>query len=347
MQDPTPLSPFLVEEVFRKSLYDQRTIPPEDVVVLTIQGQIIGSLGNYVALNGKPKVGKTLFLSAMLASAYVPYDIWDCKISLPAGRNEIAYVDTEQSPYSFHKLMARVKDHMGMENIPPMVHAHLMRKFKPEVIIAVLERILRNEKISVMFIDGVLDLCRNFNDIEESFKITEWLKKITEERNIMAICVIHQSRREAFSIGHLGASMERYAESVMSITKDDTEQYITLKAELLRNAIRKFSPVTIEHDGNQFIRSTMDVVSKKVKEHDKPPEVFTETQHKYAITAILPTDGLPYGALVDAVLEAKGLTKIKAKLFIKHWFQQGYIYKGPDARYRSGNGTKLFAVKEK
>lgn len=341
-----PINPFLIDEALRLARFDPHSEPPPDTPVLTIQGRCIGTLGNYAAVTGRPKVGKTLFLSAMLASAYTPYDIWDCKINLPPDRQDIAYFDTEQSKYAFYRLMKRTKAHMGMENMPNMVQSYLLRKFDPAIIMGMIERALQlNPEISVAFIDGMLDLCRNFNDEREAFEVIQFLKRVSEERNVLLIGVIHQSKRESYSLGHLGSAVDRYAESTLTIEKDDSKKFITLSAGLLRNTIDEFSPITIMWNGNDFERTDIDVTSKKLKSIDKPPEAYTETEHRYFLNNILPSDGFMYDELVQQVVEGKGVTKIKAKCFIGHFIKHNLIYKGKDKLYRQTNTTGLHAVK--
>jgi hypothetical protein len=341
-----PINTQLIDEALRLARFDPHSVPPPDTPILTIQGRCIGTLGNYVAFTGRPKVGKTLFLSAVLASAYTPYDIWDCKLSLPPGRDNIAYFDTEQSKYAFYRLMTRTKAHMGMDNMPSMVQSFLLRKFDPAIIIGMIERVLYlNPNISVAFIDGMLDLCRNFNDEREAFEVIQFLKRISEERDVLLIGVIHQSKRESYSLGHLGSAVDRYAESTLSIEKDDSKKFITLSAGLLRNTIDEFSPITIMWNGNDFERTDIDVTSKRLKSNDKPPEAYTETQHRYFLNSILPTDGFVYDDLVQQIVEGKGVTKIKAKGFISHYIKNDLIYKGKDKLYRQTNSKILHAVK--
>jgi hypothetical protein len=195
-----------------------------------------------------------------------------------------------------------------------------------------------------VFIDGLLDLCRNFNDERETFGVIEFLKTVSEEKNVLIIGVIHQSKRETYSLGHLGSAVDRYAESTVSIEKDDSRKFITLSAGLLRNTIDDFSPITIMWNGNDFERTDIDVTSKKMKSNDKPPEAYTEVEHRYFLNNILPSDGVVYDDLVGEIVEGKGVTKVKAKAFISHFIKHGLVYKGKDKLYRQTNQKVLFAA---
>lgn len=334
-----------IDAALAEARFDPREVPPEEVPVFTIQDRSIGTLGNYVAVTGKPKVGKTLFLSAILGSAYVPYSIWDCKLTLPDTRRKIAYFDTEQSRYAFYRLMNRVKTHIGMDNIPSHIVPFLLRKFDPSIIIPMIDRVLQDAAISIVFIDGLLDLCRNYNDERESFEVIQFLKKTSQERNILIIGVIHQSKREAYSLGHLGSAVDRYAESTLSIEKDDSKKFITLSAGLLRNTIDEFTPITIMWNGSDFERSDVDLKAKKIKDKDKGPHEYTETQHKYFLNNILPTDGLIYDDLVIEICQGRGISKQKAKDFIRHYVAQQLLIKGQDKLYKQTASAKVFAVK--
>lgn len=346
MNDPNSLNSESVEAALKSSRFDPNSTPQQDVTVLTIQDRVIGTLGSYVAVTGKPKAGKTLFLSAMLASAYAPYDIWGCKITLPPDRNRIAYFDTEQTPYSFHRLMNRVKANLGMDNAPAYIQAYLLRRFEPYWMIAMIEAVLDDKAISCVFIDGFLDLANNFNDEREAKSIVRFLKRITEERNILVIGVIHQSKRDSFSLGHLGSEIDRFADSTVSIEKDATKKFITMSAGLLRHSIDEFSPITIMHDGKDFVPTSIDITAKQTKSNEKGPYDYTEIEHRYILSGAIPSIGCDYDYLVRDISESKGLSKIKAKAFVKYWREQSYIVKGQDGLYRQPNSGGLFAVKE-
>ena len=80
--------------------------PPEESVLLKIGGQKIGTLGNFVAISGLPKSGKSTFVNSMIASAFIQDRVkFGIQLSTASPRELIGYFDTESAEYDFYKLV--------------------------------------------------------------------------------------------------------------------------------------------------------------------------------------------------------------------------------------------------
>ena len=341
--DSQNLSANRLYEVLKKSKYDPTKEPPADTTILSIDGRQVGTLGNFIAFTGRPKVGKTTFLSAALASAMVPFDVWGLKITLPDDRPFIQYYDTEQSAYQFHRLMNRAKKMMGMDNLPRAISGFLLREFPAAELMKLIEHGIKlNPKCSCVFIDGLLDLCENFNDEGESKKVINWLKKITKVYNILVIGVIHQSKKEQYTLGHLGSAIDRYAESTLLIEKDQTKKYITLSAQLLRNTIDEFPPITIMFNGTDFVKADTPLKTA-TRALDKGPWDYQDGEHKVMLSELIPEVGCSYDDLILGIYELKALSsKAKGRTFVKYWREQGYVFVDKDKIYHRSIDSKLF-----
>lgn len=332
-------------KIIESCRFDPKEEIPEDVPVFKIQEKIIGTLGNFIAIAGKPKAGKSTFLSAILASAFLPGDIWGLKIDLPVNRKKILYIDTEQSKWTYKRVYKRVASLIGMDNVPGTLQTLLVREHDPKTILAIIERLTKDPEVGLLFVDGLLDLVENFNDEYEAGSLTRFFKRLTKERDILTIGVIHRSRSTGYSLGHLGANIERYAESTLLVEKDDTKKFITLSAGLLRNTIEEFIPITIMNNGEDFVTSDIDIDQRSVdnrKYMRDAPFAFTESEHKTLIGKILPLKGLVYQALVDEIVQARAVSKIKAKEFIKHWLDNDLVIKDEKGLYRDKGWRQLF-----
>jgi hypothetical protein len=332
-------------ELLKKAKYDPKKPPPPDQVVFTVSGCPVGSLGNFVAFTGRPKMGKSVYLSGCLASAMLPGDIWDMKLTLPTDRNHIQYYDTEQSAYHFHRLMGMSKRLMGMDNLPLNLSGYLLREFEPVDLMDMIEMGIRQDpKTSVVFVDGLLDLCDDYNDVRESKKVLKWLMRITKTFNILVIGVIHQSKKNEYSIGHLGSGVDRWAESTFLVEKDESERFISMSLQLSRNSIDKFPPVTITFNGEEFVQATIDLTSKK-QQVSKSPAEFQDTEHKYMVGALLTDGPCNYENLKQSLHELKAIPKTKCGAFITYWQEHGYIFKDDKKMYQLTSAGRLFVVK--
>lgn len=227
--------------------YDPMTLPKNEEVIFLIQGKVIGTLSNYVVLSGLPKASKSTFASAILSSAIVPdyQDVLGVKLALPVGRKKIAYFDTESSPYDFYRGIERIKSFAYVNTLPPTFDAYNFREDGPADIKIMVETYLQNNPdCAVICIDGLLDLCLNINDEVESKLLTGWFKRITKQYNILMIGVLHLSKGTGETIGHLGSSTDRYAQSTLLIEKNKQTNQFVLKAKYLRSS-DDFDPIAI------------------------------------------------------------------------------------------------------
>lgn len=342
----SPEAKLLYEEL-QKARYDPNAPPPPDTTLLTIGGRSIGSLGNFIALIGRPKVGKGVYLVATLASAFLPGDIWGIKIQLPPDRPFVQYYDTEQGLFHYHRQMTTVKNYIGMDNLPRTLSGFLLREVPAEDTMSMIEvGIWTNPKVSVVFIDGLLDLCVNYNDERESRKVIEWLLRITKQYNVLVIGVIHQSKKEQYSIGHLGSAVDRYAESTLLIEKDTSKKFITLSAQLLRNTIDEFPPITIHHNGERFEQSDTPMKAKQLQGPKQPAELEV-SEHKYMISEVIRDGGIGYDDVVQALCEVKAFSKVLSKKFISYWVSKAFIFRDDSKMYHRSKEAKLFIAPSK
>jgi hypothetical protein len=230
--------------LFRRSYKNGYTPPPENKI-LQIGGKLIGSAENIVCFSGLPKAGKSVFLTAAIASAFVPYSIFSISTFLPKGRGSVCYVDTESSEGDFYENVTRIKKMIGKNEMPATFHAYRFRDLDNGDIMKYIEYFLSlHPEISILYLDGLLDLIVDYNDVRESRLIINWLKKITAVFNVLIIGVIHTGKKENNTLGHFGSMIDRYCQSVLRVEKDETKNTFELKAKFLRSSA-DFDPVVL------------------------------------------------------------------------------------------------------
>jgi len=95
----------------------------------------------------------------------------------------------------------------------------------------------------------LLDAVIDFNDINECKEITDYLKQITDTTKTAIVCIIHQSRANNYTMGHLGSFADRYSQSVLEVVKDNEIGISSLKPVYLRSA-GGFEPINIYYNIN-------------------------------------------------------------------------------------------------
>jgi hypothetical protein len=68
----------------------------------------------------------------------------------------------------------------------------------PGRIRAMIEQYLIDHKdCACIIVDGLLDLCLNYNSEEETRRLTNWFKRITKQYNVLMIGVLHLVKARA------------------------------------------------------------------------------------------------------------------------------------------------------
>jgi hypothetical protein len=236
-----------IPEILNLRRYNPNYIPPQEKAILTINQKICGTAENYCVISGLPKSCKSTFLSAFTASALMLDDVWNIKISLQPGKEKIAYFDTESSAYDMYRQMQRIQKFTKRDYLPwEHLDAFNVREDEPQRIIEYINCYLQNNVCSVIIVDGLLDLCNDFNDTLEAKRITSWLKRITKLYNILIICVVHLGKKDGNTLGHLGSFADRYAQTVLEVVKDKEQQTFTLQSKFMRSDA-DFEPISIKN----------------------------------------------------------------------------------------------------
>ena len=209
---------------------------------------ILGTLGNFSLIIGKAKAKKSFFINIAVSCALTNEYVLNRFIGgLPANQNQVLYFDTEQSKYHVQIAVRRICRQLNV-TVPHNLFTYHLRSLTPSQRLLLIEQeIYSNDKIGIVVIDGIVDLITSINDEAEATMIASKLLKWTEERNIHIITVLHQNKGNEQARGHIGSSLTHKSESVLSITKEESNPEVsTMKAEFCRN--REPEPFSFEID---------------------------------------------------------------------------------------------------
>ena len=181
--------------------------------------------GEMSAIIAPQKSKKTMFKTA-LAAGYIGGNTNNYFPSLVSCRKEDLYVldfDTEQGEYYAQRSFKRVEEMVGAryDNYLAFGLKKLTDEERVLFIGAVINDPKYKNKIGMVFIDGVADLCSNTNDIEKSNKVCQEIMKWNEHCHIC--CVIHKTFEKDRGTGHLGSFVQKKAETTIFLqTLDPT-----------------------------------------------------------------------------------------------------------------------------
>jgi hypothetical protein len=278
-------------DILRSRQYDPDFIPPPENTVFRIQGETIGNLQSFIVFSGLPKAGKSRFFMAALASSITGNSIFSMHIDPPKNRPKIALFDTESSQYDFYRNIDQLKKFAGVQRLPDNIDAFCTRQDGPKMQRKLISEYLKQSpETSVLVVDGLLDMVMNYNDERECRELIVWLKRITTERNILLMSVLHTGKDGTQRLGHLGANTDRWAQSTLSIEKetdenDNSKSKYILKSKFLRSSVG-IQPVEIQYNkisdgweminGHQMESKNHWKFYSKIKHNEKMDQIFPD-----------------------------------------------------------------------
>lgn len=211
---------------------------------------ILGTLGDFGLIIGKAKSRKSFFISIAVSTALGNDAILNrFKSYLPPDKNEVVYFDTEQSKYYVQKAVKRICTQVDQPE-PKNLHAFHLRSLNPAERLQFIEtEIYNNDKIGFVVIDGIKDLVTSINDESEATMIASKLLKWTEERNIYLLTVLHQNKSDNNARGHIGTELINKAQTVLSVTKAENDNEISIVEPL---QCRDIEPEVFAFEINEF-----------------------------------------------------------------------------------------------
>jgi len=292
--------------------------PPEENVIFSIQGKNIGTSQSFVCFQGLPKAGKSTFITSAIASAFTHWDIFGMKINFPKERKRICYIDTESSDFDYYRVLERIRSQIICDPLPHNFDSFLFREDSPQDIQSMIEIYLdENKDCSVLVIDGILDLIADFNSVEQSFYLVQWLKKITKQHDLLILCVLHLGKKDQNSIGHIGSYLDRKSQSVLKIEKNKEKKTLDLIPTFLRST-DDFDPISIQYTGNNWQQVNTDPVQKGT---------YIYGMEKTSLINKLLFENRTYKDLISDFSEFTGKGQTTAKKIVKDWIADGSIVK--------------------
>ncbi|MBC7743734.1 MAG: AAA family ATPase [Flavobacterium sp.] len=210
------------------------------------QIEILGTAGNFSLVIGKAKAKKTFFLNIAISMVVInDFFLTKFKGSLLKQQNVVLYFDTEQSKGAVWKSLDRICRHIDIAD-PENLHCYGFRSIDTASRVQLIEAaIYDTPNVGFVIIDGIRDLVHDFMDPKEASMIAGKLLKWTEEKNIHIITVLHQNKGDNNARGHLGTELINKAETVLSVTKAESNKDVSIVApEQCRNT--DFVPFAFE-----------------------------------------------------------------------------------------------------
>lgn len=185
--------------------------------------------GELIGVKGKAKQGKSQFeyvLIAVMLSGRSKGNIRPLQQQYKS-----LLFDTEQSKVSLKKCCQRALKYANLpidkNNI--CFKPFFLRPLSIEERRNVIEDAIKGEHPDIIFIDGVRDLLHDFNSLEESGNLIQWLLQLTAEYGCTIVSVLHQNKakEDGNMRGHLGTELLNKLTDCFEVSKKDGKFIVT------------------------------------------------------------------------------------------------------------------------
>jgi len=237
--------------------FNNRINKPPAIMSIRQEGKNIPIMtnGNFSLFKGQAKSRKTFGLS-MIASC-LAYDFTLYETFIPNMKGKVTlFIDTEQSDYHVYRFVNSVVNIANADGQSSSFIAVALRKYETSMRLKIVEFLIYNAKnLGYVIIDGIRDLVKDFNSLDESTMIGDKLLKWTKEKDIHISVVLHENPSKDGSNnkarGHLGTELTNKAETIIRFEKNkENKKQTIIMADDTRG--EEFEPIYFEIDQNDM-----------------------------------------------------------------------------------------------
>lgn len=171
--------------------------------------------------SGHEKSGKS-FVGSCIAASGLAGGNEKLNFSLDLDGGTMLWFDTEQSGFFYYKTQLRIHQLAGLETNAPNYSAFLMRQLTASERVEAIGHYIRNTpNLSVVMIDGFVDLLADYNDLKATQENVQQLMKWSDEFNILIMGVLHVNKGDGKVRGHIGSELKNKCDWIINTAKVD------------------------------------------------------------------------------------------------------------------------------
>lgn len=177
-------------------------------------------------VTGDSGVGKSIFVFHIAAAALNDGLDAERTLGMYAGKAglRVGYVDTELNTGTIKRRLPAWENACGdtIYNSERLVYISIRQFTKAERRQSVFN-FIRNSGCNIIIVDGLRDLCDDFNDAREAGNLADSFKRVAEVMNVAIIVTSHTTKGTDYSRGHLGSQF-RDEVALAMLLKTDKER---------------------------------------------------------------------------------------------------------------------------
>lgn len=260
----------------------RKPIKEEDAILTSkIDGKVykLAGRGMIGSIVGEQKSGKSLITSCFTASGLSGKDVLTFNLDLQGGNG--IFFDTEQPEFFFSKTQQRIHKMAKLYDNSDNYEAYMLRRLNVKERVQVINELLQGRKdLTYIVIDGIVDLCEDFNSERHSKETIEHLMRWSDETGALIITVLHLTKSQGFMRGHLGTELQNKHDFSLQVTQDKEQGIYAVKPRDSRFA--PFPGFEFFRDENGYPVLDMPEQPEAMTEDDYMPRANTSTVQKKA-----------------------------------------------------------------
>ena len=305
----------LIEERLQPYIVDMTKALPDIEPLISIDGNPVCTRGNISAICGEAKSRKTFLTTALVASAMaIPCNKLDNFSNVSKDMNiNVLWVDTEQGEQHVRRVINRITHMTGAEMggaiVEPRLTTLALRELAPHERKNMIYDAMALRHYDIVVIDGVADLQRNTNDLEESDALVDELMKLSTQAQTHIISVLHTNPGSDKARGHLGSSLQRKCESVLFVHR--VGDCTIVEPQFCRNEPFERFAFTVSEEGIPRLA-----------------EIPTQTEERNQVLRVLEEafgGSIERITLVNKLVDAMGIEKHTAQMRVKRLIDRGML----------------------
>ena len=292
------------------------------VPIISIAENVISSAGNLTMLSGQSKAGKSAFCSVVLAGAIRGHNFYyDGFEQLYIDGNEqkkaVIHIDTEQAKHNhFHNLKNAVLSRVSFKELPKYFKSYNIRETELKDRMSFTKELFKNASalyngIHLVVIDGIADYIKSVNDEVESNRVVHDFEQLSVTYDCPIILIVHLNPNSNKERGHLGSQLQRKAETVLQVKKDDNDLSYC-QPILMRNGGRLDVPIIqFEYDKNKQYHTFSGIKNKQDNQSNKVNKLREIAKNVFTAEA------MKSSVAVEKIISYSNVKDRTAKTYIK------------------------------
>lgn len=216
------------EAKFKGCIVDMNTQYSANEFIFEVDNLPVITRGDLHTIGAKQKAGKTSLISILLSAIICGQ--WN-RVKCIVPDLKVLYIDTEMKKIDTQQLGVKALTMAGGGTLPDRIHLVNFRSLYSAELEEAVYYFMDRYAPDLLIIDGVVDFCPNFNDVELSqHLVIDFLMKLAEQKKCAIINVLHTNKTDNFSElrGHLGAFFEQKGGTIIKCEKDENTNVVTV-----------------------------------------------------------------------------------------------------------------------